>query len=662
MTRTLFLLALELACPAVGISVAATGDATVALNFQDVDIPVLAKFVSEVTGRNFIVDERVKGKATIISPTRLTPDEAYLVFQSVLQVKGFTTLPAGSFTKIVPIRDATQSGGQAGDQITTRVVPLAHADAAALIPVLQPLVSKDGVLTAHPATNRLVIVDTAGNVDRLSGLAYELDKPGTAAGAETIALRNAPADEIAKRLRDTFAADPGAPALRVVAEPRTNSLVLSGMPDQMARARAVAARLDVAPLPGNSTVHVYRLKNADAESLVRVVAQLVGAPLPPEPERRPQGSSFMRRGERQGYANVGYDGGIGGPPEPPTVRAEPQSTGTATSIPLEEPVRITADPATNALIVSASPQDWRTLAGVIGELDVRRRQVFVEAVILEVTAEKLRALGVEFQGAGQAGAAVGLGQLNLSALGNAVGDPTSLPGLLLAAASNHTVTLPNGDKVPAYTALVTALQQDRDVNILSAPNVVTTDNEEAEIVVGRNVPFVASRATSSSNLSNLFTTIERHDVGITLRMTPQIIDDDYVRLTVFEEVSDIDPLATEVVGDPSLVGPTTTVRSASTVVASKNGQTIVIGGLLSDSRRESESGVPFLSDVPGLGFLFRRTDDRRVKTNLLAFLTPHVVSSDTQMAARSAAERGKLPPRARSEARRSWSEDAERRE
>jgi general secretion pathway protein D len=625
---------------------AATGDATVALNFQDVEIPVLAKFVSEVTGRNFIIDERVRGKATIISPTRLTPDEAYLVFQSVLQVKGFTTLPAGAFTKIVPLRDATQAGPQGGDQITTRVVSLAHADAADLVPVLQPLVSKDGVLTAHPSTNRLVIVDTAGNVDRLSGLAHELDRPGTAEGAETLALRNAPAEEIAKRLRDSLAADPDTATLRVVAEPRTNSLVIAGVPDQIARARAVAQRLDVTPLPGSATIHVYRLKNADAGSLVRVLAQLVGAPLPPEPERRPQGSSFMRRGERQRGADVGYDGGAGLPPEAPSVRAEPASTGTAASIPLEAPVRITADPATNALIVSASPQDWRTLSRVIGQLDVRRRQVFVEAIILEVTTEKLRALGVEFQGTASTGSAVGLGQLNLSALGVAGSDPLSLPGLLLAAASNNTVTLPSGQQVPAYSLLLTALQQDRDVNVLSAPNVVTTDNEEAEIVVGRNVPFVASRATSSSNLSNLFTTIERHDVGITLRMTPQIIDDDYVRLTVFEEVSDIDVAATEVVGDPQLVGPTTTVRSASTVVAARNGQTIVIGGLLSDSVRENESGVPFLSDVPVLGNLFRRTDDRRVKTNLLAFLTPHVIASDSQMAARSAEQRAKMLPRA----------------
>ena len=630
---------------------AATGDATVALNFQDVEIPVLAKFVSEVTGRNFIIDERVRGKATIISPTRLTPDEAYLVFQSVLQVKGFTTLPAGAFTKIVPVRDATQAGAHGGDQVTTRVLTLAHADATELIPVLQPLVSKDGVLTAHPSTNRLVIVDTAGNVDRLSGLAHELDKPGSE-GAETLALRTAPAEEIAKRLRESLAADPDAASLRVVAEPRTNSLVIAGAPDQMARARAIAQRLDVTPLPGSATIHVYRLKNADSESLVRVLSQLVGAPLPPEPERRPQGSSFMRRSERDRPIPLGYDGGAGVPPEAPSVRAEPASTGTAASIPLEAPVRITADPATNALIVSASPQDWRTLARVIGELDVRRRQVFVEAIILEVTTDKLRALGVEFQGTASTGSAVGLGQLNLSALGAAGSDPLSLPGLLLAAASNNMVTLPSGQQVPAYTLLLTALQQDRDVNVLSAPNVVTTDNEEAEIVVGRNVPFVASIATSSSNLSNLFNTIERQDVGITLRMTPQIIADDYVRLTLFEEVSDIDVAASEVVGDPRLVGPTTTVRSASTVVAARNGQTIVIGGLISDTVRSNESGVPFLSDVPVLGNLFRRTDDRRVKTNLLAFLTPHVIASDSQMAARSDAQREKILPRARAGAAR----------
>ncbi len=645
------------AAPGAAPATGATTDATIALNFQDVDIPVLAKFVSEVTGRNFIVDDRVRGKVTIISPTRLTPDEAYLVFESVLQVKGFATLPSGTFTKIVPVRDATQASASGGHEITTRVVPLEHADATALVPVLQPLVSKDGVLTAHPATNRLVVVDAAGNVERLAALARELDRPGTAEGAETLALRNAPADDLAKRLRETLVAEPGVASLRVVAEPRTNSLVFSGAPDQIARARAIARRLDVAPLPGSSTVHVYRLKNADAGSLVRVLAQLVGLPIPPEPERRPQGSSFMRHSERRDEAGYGYDGASGAPPEPPS-RPEPASTGTAATIPLEAPVRITADPATNTLIVSATPEDWATLSSVIAELDVRRRQVFVEAIILEVTTDKLRSLGVEFRGATTTGAGGALAQVNPSSLVSAATDPTSLPGLILAAASNHMVTLPSGDKVPAYTLLLTALQQERDVNVLSSPNIVTTDNEEAEIVVGRNVPFVASRATSSSNLSNLFTTIERHDVGITLRMTPQIIADDYVRLTLFEEVSDID-VTTPDVGDPALVGPTTTVRSASTVVAARDGQTVVIGGLLSDTRRATQQGVPFLSDVPVLGALFRRDDDRRTKTNLLAFLTPHVVATDAQMAARTAAERAKMTGRAKAPAGRKTDERAE---
>jgi general secretion pathway protein D len=320
------------------------------------------------------------------------------------------------------------------------------------------------------------------------------------------------------------------------------------------------------------------------------------------------------------------------------------AAGTAEA--LEAPVRLTADPATNTLVVSATPQDWETLRAVVATLDVPRRQVFVEAIIVEATIDRARALGVEFQATTDLGEYGGLAQANLGALASAATDPTSLPGLLLAAASNRTVRLPNGQEVPAQTFLLTALEADSDVNVLSAPNIVTTDNEEAEIVVGRNVPFIASRATSATNLENLVTTIERHDVGVMLRLRPQITADDFVRLTIFEEVSDIEQVT---VGgsDPDLVGPTTTIRSASTAVAARDGQTIVIGGLLSDARRETDEGVPFMKDVPVLGFLFRRTDDRRTKTNLLAFLTPHVVATDAQMAARTTAERAKLPRRAR---------------
>lgn len=622
----------------------AADDATVALNFQDVELPVLAKFVSEVTGRNFIVDDRVRGKVTIISPTRITPDEAYVVFQSVLQVKGFTTVPSGSFVKILPSRDARETtvptGGQPGDQMVTRILPLTHAEAQNLLPVLQPLVSKDGLLTAYPATNSLVVVDAGANVERLASLLHELDAAPSAGTLVVVPLRNAPADDVAKRLRDTLGMDATGHGLRVVGDLRTNAVVLSGPGDDVRRAREVALRLDQAVPPGTSRVNVVRLKYADADELGRVLARLVGLPVESPPPTRPHGSSLMRSGAGHGgAAAMGYDGGIGEPPPAATPVAATAEPATA-AIPLEAPVRITADRASNALIVSATPEDWATLRGVIDQLDVRRRQVFVEAIILEATIERSRELGVEFQGGTSVGGERGLGQVNLGTLAGAATDPTSLPGLVLAAASNKTVRLPNGKEVPAHTILLTALEQDSDVNVLSAPNLITTDNEEAEIVVGRNVPFVASRATSATNLSNLFTTIERHDVGITLRLTPQITADDWVHLTLFEEVSDIDP--TQLAGDPTLVGPTTTVRSASTAVAARDGQTVVIGGLLSDNIRRTTRAVPYLGRIPVLGALFRRNDDERVKTNLLVFLTPHVIASDRQMAAGSIEKRDRM--------------------
>ncbi len=630
----------------------AAPEATVALNFQDVDLPVLARFISEVTGRNFILDDRVRGPVTIISPTRITPEEAYLVFQSVLQVKGFTTVPSGRFVKIVPVRDGREAAvpGGVGDELVTRILPLRYADAAAAVPVIQPLVSKDGVVSAYPPTNRLVVVDAASNVERIAAVVRDLDVPPAGDRAtESVALRFAPADELAGRLRQALAAEgPGAAGLRVVPETRTNSLVLAGPPADVARARALAVRLDVA-MPGATQLHVYRLKFAQAEALVRVLSQLLGLPPPPPAPPRERGSLIMRSSLRDEAAipPYGFDGGMGEPPPPPPPPPpEPVSTGTGAAIPLEAPVRVTADPATNTLVVSATPADWQTLHGVIADLDVRRRQVFVEAIVLEATTDKLRQLGIELRGATELGSSsVGFGQVNLSALGNALVDPTSLPGLLLAAASNRTVRLPNGQEVPAFTALLTALENQSDVDVLSAPNMVTTDNEEAEIVVGRNVPFVASRATSASNLSNLFTTIERRDVGITLRLTPRITAEDFVHLTLFEEVSDIDPIPNPAIGDPNLVGPTTTIRSASTVVGAHDAQTVVIGGLLADTVRQDERGVPFLKDVPVLGNLFKRDDMRRVKTNLLVFLTPHVIASDRQMAENSLRERARMPSR-----------------
>src|SRR5437762_12122672 len=250
---------------ALAASAPAAEEATVALNFQDVELPVLARFVSEVTGRNFIVDDRVRGKVTIISPTRITPDEAYLVFQSVLQVKGFTTVPSGAFTKVVPAREALASGARRGDEVVTRILPLGHAGASGVVSVLQPLVSKDGLLTAYPPTNSLVVVDAGANGERLAGLLADLDVPSSERATEVVPLRFAPAEETARRLRDSV----GGQALRVTADARTNALVLSGPPDEVRRARAVAARLDEALPQGSTRGNVYQRQEPAAGGPVR---------------------------------------------------------------------------------------------------------------------------------------------------------------------------------------------------------------------------------------------------------------------------------------------------------------------------------------------------------------------------------------------------------
>jgi len=662
-------------------------DALVTMHFQDVDIPVLAKFISEITKKNFIVDEKVRGKVTIISPTKVTPDEAYAIFQSVLQVKGFTTVPSGRIVKILPNKDAKQSGApvvyngalaEAGDEVVTRLIPLRHVNAADLLPVLQPLVSSDGVLQPYPQTNSLVLTDTALNVKRLLGMLEELDVEGYERRTEVISLKYAVATDLAKKVEDimreqgetenpsqprikvvtattaaTFSGSPststssGLRGVRVLPDERTNSLIVMCGVREMKAVRRLVSQLDVPLPPGTSKIHVYSLKYANAEELLPVLADLIGGRTGGSgsnslnvPRRERRLTRERRFGDRQ---NSRSGSGLGDRmPAPPSQPQSPQggsrTSGSAPEFGSE--ITITADPATNSLLISASPQDFDTLTRVIEQLDVRRKQVYVEAMILEVSMERARELGIELQGGFSInGEGVGLGRTNLGSLNTALTNPGSLAGLLLAAASNKTIELPDGTRVPAQIALLRAAQNSTDINVLSSPTLLTADNQEAEILVGQNVPFVSSRATDSSDLDNLFATVEREDVGITLRLTPQISEGDTVRLDVYEEVSAIVPTT---VGDPNLVGPTTSVRSASTTVVAKSGQTVVIGGLISDNTTRQSSGVPFLQDVPVLGNLFKTDGKRGNKINLLIFLTPHIVRDDTEIAAHTQGERDRF--------------------
>ncbi len=629
---------------------------TVTMDFQDVEIGVLAKFISEVTGRNFIVDDRVSGTVTIIAPEKITPEEAYAVFQSVLQVKGFTTLAAGRATKIVPAKDAKEATVRtitgpapdapeaSADEFVTRLTHVRNVDAAAVAQVLEPLVSRDGLVRAYPPANMLVLVDTAANVERLLTVVGSLDVDGTREQLAVVRLEHAAASELAptvSMLVSQAATGPdqsAAPRPTVVADQRTNSLVVRAHPTQVTQIRSLVADLDAPAAGAYATMHVYPLKYADAEVMVEVLAAFMGQQ--PSPGRAGAQVAIGPRGGSVRFPTV--QPGPSMAPGAERAAAEPEDP-LAVPAELAGDVRVSGDPATNTLLISAAPQDFAALRTVIEQLDVARPQVYVEAIILEVTVDRAQAMGFDFRGTAALGGATGLAALNLRDLGAAVTDPSSLSGLILAAASNDTVRLPDGTEVPAQVALFTALEQDDDINILSAPNILTTDNQEAEIVVGQNVPFITSRATDQANLDNLFATVERRDVGITLRLTPQITEGDTVHLIIYEEVSALEPLRDADDAEvAALVGPVTRVRSASTSILAGDGQTVAIGGLLSETTQRMERGVPYLSKIPFLGQLLRRTDTAKIKTNLLIFLTPHILRTHRDLQAESVRRRGRL--------------------
>jgi len=708
-------------------------DRLITMDFQDVDLQVLVKFISEITGRNFIVDEKVRGKVTIISPGKISVDEAYLVFQSVLQVKGFTTVPAGAVIKIVTTKEAKTNTldtvfadvtPSPVDEYITRLMPLKYVDSNNMVAILQPLVSPDGLLAAYPLTNTLIVIDTAAQTDRLARILSQLDVEGFEQRIEVVRLNYAFAGEIAALLQQVLADEggggatggvatqpgaapdarvrrggaarpagqPGLPgaagaitggttperAFKIIPDERTNSLILLAGPPEMRRIKDLIARLDT-PLPlGTGRIHVYYLKYANALEMVAVLSTLVGG-----------GGGGLggfggvtggiggvrgglggRGGSRSGiggrggfggggslsggggfddsfgggaFGQTGFGGGRGGSRTGSGFGGVGGGLtrgggfgggiGGGQAEEFEGNVRLTADPSTNALIINASPRDFETLKDVIEKLDVRRRQVYIEAIIAEISLEKTRELGIELQGAVPLGdAGVGIGRTNFTGdVTTLFTNPTSLQGIILAAVSNQTITV-NGITVPAQAALLRALERDSDTNILSAPALLTTDNQEAEVVAGQNVPFIASRSTSEVNLANTFATIERRDVGITLRIVPQISEGGTVRMDIFEEVSDVISV------DPQL-GPTTTIRSATTTVVAKDRQTVVIGGLIFDSATKNQNKVPFIGDIPFIGNFFRFDRVMNRKSNLLIFLTPHILRNERDQAKLSAQER-----------------------
>jgi general secretion pathway protein D len=570
---------------------------TVTLNLKDADINALITTVAEVTERNFIVDPRVKGKVTVISTRPMNSDEVYQVFLSILKVHGFAAVPSGEVIKIVPDVNAKQDGipttsdaepGR-GDEMVTRVVQVDNVTAAQLVPILRPLIPQQGHLAAYPATNVLIISDRANNVERLVSIVRRIDQVSDSE-IEVIPLEHASAVEVVRVLTSLNRAAPGpqggagsdGPIL--VADERTNSVLLGGDHTDRLRMRAIISHLDT-PLDTGGNTDVIYLRYAEASEIVDT---LMGV------------GKIEERETQQGKATT-TRGGV---------------------------FDIQADESTNALVITAPPDIMRTLKRVISQLDIRRAQVLVEAVIAEVSADTTRELGVQWIFSGIKDGQGPVGVINFTNSGSPVADvingaaAVADGGTFPSIVDNALLGFGRTDGSFNYVAVMNALASDANTNILSTPTLVTLDNEEAEIVIGENVPFVTGSFTSTGaadGATNPFQTIQREDVGLTLKIKPQINEGDALRLEIEQEVSSI---ADSVAGASDLV---TNKRSIKTNVMVDNGQVVVLGGLIEENVRESQQKVPLLGDIPVLGALFRSNTGDVEKTNLMVFIHPVIL-------------------------------------
>ncbi len=590
------------------------GPDLVTLNFVNADIEGVVKAVGEITGKNFIIDPRVKGTINIISAKPISRGLVYDVFLSALRLQGYAAVEERGVVKIVPEAEAKMHRGsvsgprdppRGGDRIETRIVRLTHASAATLLPVLRPLISPNNTIAAAPSTNSLVITDYASNLQRLEQIIDALDQ---ANGSDplVIPLHNASAIDVAQTINRLFAEGgavrpAGTPGTQftVLADARSNSLLAqSDEPVRLARIRQMAAILDT-PTSAGGNIHVVYLKNAEAVKIAETLRAIYS------------GDSAASRAHAL-PVSVPAAGLPGLQPPPAPINAA-------------TPGIIQADAATNSIIITAPDAVYNTLRAALEKLDVRRAQVYVEAVIAEVTSEKAAEFGIQWQslggGSGTAAKAIGgtnFGTASQNILGVAQNPAAAGHGLNIGIVKGL-VTL-GGVQVLNLSVLLRALESGNNANILSTPTLLTLDNEEAKIVIGQNVPFITGQyaVSGAATTPTPFQTIERKDVGLTLRIRPQISEGGAVRLQIFQEVSSIQDRT-------NVAGVITNKRSVESTVLVDDGQIIVIGGLLQDSVSDGEEKVPGLGDLPLFGGLFRYNTRARSKTNLMVFLRPTVL-------------------------------------
>ena len=629
--KNLRLLALFLACLALAAPLRAADDA-VTLNFVNADIDAVVRAVAEMTGRNFVVDPRVKGVVNIVSSRPVPRSAIYPTLLSALRLQGFTAVEGDGVTKIIPEADAKQqgspvvTGGNAGggDRLVTAVYALKFESATQLVNVLRPLITPNNAIAALPSANVLVITDYAENLRRIDKIIGSLDVP-PAGEPIIVPVRYASALDLVQivgRLMGETGQAPGVAAdpqqrLTLVADPRSNSvLVRAESAARIARVRSLIEQLDTPGRAGGNIFIIY-LKNAEA---VRVAATLrsllsggndISASAGSVSLTTPGGATLSATGGSTGVAPIAAVAPAGN-----------SNSFTAGS------VTIQADAANNALIVMAPEPMYNNIRAVIEKLDTKRAQVYVEALIVEVSADRAAEFGIQWQylqGSQNSSSYVGGGtNFGVRGSGNNIIDTSANLGSaangLNLGIIRGSITIPGLGTITNLALLVRALQGDNTANILATPNLLTLDNEEARIVVGQNVPFITGQYAQTGSTSTVtpFQTIERRDVGLTLRVRPQITEGGTVRLNVYEEVSRVQDTS-----NPA--GIITNKRSLESTVLIEDGQIIVLGGLITDSQTDGTQKLPFLGDVPVVGALFRYDTRARNKTNLMVFLRPTIV-------------------------------------
>ena len=568
------------------------------INLKNADIREFVTQVSAITGKSFIIDPRVKGDVTVVSNVNMDEASVYQLFLSVLQVHGFAAVPSGSAIKIVQTVLAKQSSNPddfiddlASEELVTRVITVSNAPSAEMVKVLRPLIPQYGHIASLDKPNVLIISDHASNINRLVEIINRVD---VAEGFEVaiVNLKEAWVEDIVKLLEELAPEQIGKSAkgpnsISIVASERTNSLVIKGERYTLARIKALIAQLDV-PANRSGTIKVVRLAHSDATKMAEILTNLIGS------QRNNSEDSMVE-------------------------------------------VSIQADEAINALVIRADPANMIDLVGIIESLDVRRMQVLIEAAIVEVTSDFSQQLGSEL--------AVGDASAGTTPIGLTAPSGTLAQILQGLATPTNTIAPPSnlgesplivGGKVSAtgtsFAFIIKALAANSDVNLLSTPSITTMDNEEAKIVVGKNVPFrTGSTVTGSQGTTNPFTTIQREDVGLTLEVTPHINSNNLVRLLIHQEVSEVDVSSLTVIGSEAAADLITNIRTIDTTILVEDEEVIILGGLIRDKETQAESRVPVLGSIPGLGALFRSRTKSIEKQNLLVFLRPTVLKTGSEV-------------------------------